>query len=143
MRLPLENGGLPHQLQLTRLEGLDAARRTNLCTAVLEHLAATDVMFFFNSLPQPHQIVAILITEGDNTHTRLDQFIRAIPDNQNRALYNSLHRNDNAEIVFQESQLGLITNFIHLRASIGHPERLGPRTGPESAGAPGGAIPVG
>ena len=67
--LPLENSGLPHQLWLTRPEGVDAARRTNLCTPVLEHLAATDGMFFFNSLPQPHQIAAILITEGDNSHT--------------------------------------------------------------------------
>ena len=143
LALPLENGGLPHQLRLTRPLGVDAIRRTNLCMTVLEHPAATNGMGFFNGLTQLHQIVAILITEGDNTHTRLDQFIRAIPNNRNRALYNSLHRNDNAKIVFQESQLGLITNFIHLRASIRLPERLGPRTGPESAGAPGGAVPMG
>ena len=141
--LPLENGTLPHQLQLTRPEGVDAARRTNLCTPVLEHLAATDGMFFFNSLPQPHQIAAILITEGDNTHTRMDQFIRAPPANRNRALYDSIYSNDNAEIIFQESQLGLITNFILHRASIGRPERLGPRSGPEVAGATGGATPAG
>ena len=49
--LPLENGGLPHQLPLTRPEGLDAARRTNLCILVLEHLAATEGTFFFNILP--------------------------------------------------------------------------------------------
>ena len=84
--LPLENGGLPHQLRLTRPEGLDAARRTNLCTLVLEHLAATEGTFFFNSLPQPHQVAAILITEGDNTYTLMDQFIRAPPANRNRAL---------------------------------------------------------
>ena len=45
--------------------------------------------------------------------------------------------------MFQEFQLGLIANFIHHRASIGCPERLGPRTGPEPAGVPGGAIPMG
>ena len=69
--LPLENGSLPHQLQLTQL---DAARRTNLCTLVLEHLAATEGTFFFNSLPQPHQVAAILITEGDNTHAQMDRW---------------------------------------------------------------------
>ena len=73
--LPLENGSLPHQHRLTGPEELDAARRTNLCTLVLEHLAATEGAFFFNSLPQPHQVAATLITEGDNTHTQMDQFI--------------------------------------------------------------------
>ena len=72
--LPLENH-LPHQLRLTQPEGLDAAWRANLCTLVLEHPAATEGTFFFNSLPQPHQVAAILITEGDNTHTSMDQFI--------------------------------------------------------------------
>ena len=100
LALGLEEGGLPHQLRITQPEGVDAARRSNICTTVLEHLATTNGMGFFNGLTQLHQIAAILITEGDNTHTRLDQFIRAIPDNRNRALYNSLHRNDNAEIVF-------------------------------------------
>ena len=75
LALPLEDGSLPHQLRLTRPEGVDAARRTNLCTLVLEHLAATEGMFFFNSLHQPHQVAAILITEGDNTQTRMDRFI--------------------------------------------------------------------
>ena len=78
----------------------------------MEHLATTNRMNFFNGLTQQYQIAAILIIEGDNTHAQLNQFIQAIPDNRNRALYNLLHRNDNAEIMFQESQLGLITNFI-------------------------------
>ena len=74
--LPLGQDNLPHQLRLTRLEGLDAARRTNLCTIVLEHLAATKGTFFFNSLHQPLQVVAILIIEEDNTtHARMDRFI--------------------------------------------------------------------
>ena len=47
--LSLENGGLLHQLRLTWQEGLDATRRTNLCTLVLEHLAATEGTFFFNT----------------------------------------------------------------------------------------------
>ena len=70
--LPLGNDELPHQLWLARPEGTDAARRTNLCTLVLEHLATTEGTFFFNSLHQPHQVVAILITEEGNTHTRMD-----------------------------------------------------------------------
>ena len=125
--LPLGNDNLLHQLWLTRPEGLDAARRTNLCTLVLEHLAATEGTFFFNSLHQPHQVAAILITEGENTHTRMDQFIQAPPANRHRALYGSIYSNDNAKIVFPEMQLGIITNFILHRASIGRPERLGPR----------------
>ena len=110
--LPLGQDNLPHQLRLTLPDGLDAARRTNLCTLVLEHLAVTEGTFFFNSLHQPHQVAAILITEGDNTHTQMDRFIQAPPANRHRALYGSIYSNDNAEIVFQEMQLGLITNFI-------------------------------
>ena len=74
LALPLEDG-LPHQLRLTRPEGMDPARRTNICTAVWEHLATTNGMGFFNGLTQQHQIAAILIIEGDNTHTRLNKFI--------------------------------------------------------------------
>ena len=74
---------LPHQLWLTRPDGLDAAKRINLCTLVLEHLATTQGMFFFNSLHQPHQVAAILIIEEDNTtHAQMDQFIRARPENR-------------------------------------------------------------
>ena len=42
-------------------------------------------------------------------------------------------------------RLGIITNFIGLRASIGCPERLGPLVGPGpgAAGAVGGAAPAG
>ena len=65
-----QEDNLPHQLRLTWPEGMDAARRTNLCTSVLEHLATSQGTFFFNSLHQPHQVVAILIIEEDNTtHT--------------------------------------------------------------------------
>ena len=58
-----------HQLRLTQPEGTDAARRTNLCTTVLEHIATAKGMFFFNSLHQSHQVAAILIIEEENTHT--------------------------------------------------------------------------
>ena len=70
-------------------------------------------MFFFNSLHQPHQVAAILIIEEENIHTRVDQIIRVPPANMNTALYESLYRNDNAEMLFQEMRLGIITNFIN------------------------------
>ena len=73
--LPLGQDNLPHQLRLTRPDGLDAARRTNLCTLVLEHLAASQGTFFFNALHQPHQVAAILIIEEYNTtHAQMDLF---------------------------------------------------------------------
>ena len=100
---PMGPDNLPHQLQLTRPNRLDATGRTNLCTPVLEYLAASQGTFYFNALTQPHQVAAILILEEDNTsHTRMDVFIRARPEARNAALHNSTHRNDNAEIVFQE-----------------------------------------
>ena len=37
--IPLGQDNLPHQLRLTWPEGTNTARRTNLCTLVLEHLA--------------------------------------------------------------------------------------------------------
>ena len=138
--LPLGQDNLPHQLWLTRP---DATRRTNLCTLVLEYLATTEGTFYFNSLHQPHQVVAILIIEEDDTtHARMDQFIRAHLENRHMALYGSIYRNDNAEIVFQEMRLGIITNFITHWASIGCPERLGPPAGLELARAAGGAAPA-
>ena len=67
--LPYGQNNHPHQLQLSRLEGTEATRRTALCTTVLEHIAATKQgMFFFNSLHQAHQVAAILITEEESTH---------------------------------------------------------------------------
>merc|ERR1712239_46723 len=100
-------------------------------------------MFFFNSLHQAHQVAAILIMEEENTYTRLEHFIGVPPAYRHTALYESQHKNDNAEIVFQEMRLGIVTNFISHWASIGCPERLGPLVGPGpgSARAVGGAAP--
>ena len=39
-------------------------------------------------------------------------------------------------------RLGIITNFITYRGSLGRPEKLGPLAGPEPAGAVGGAGPT-
>ena len=144
--LPQDQNNHPHQLWLQRPEGTEAARRTALCTPVLEHLATTKQgMFFFNSLHQAHQVAAILITEEENTHTRLEHFIRVPPANRHAALFESHYKNENAEIVFQEMGLGIITNFISLQASIGCPERLGPLAGPGpgATGAAGGTAPAG
>ena len=77
---------------------------------MLEHIAATEQgMFFFNSLHQAHQVAAILITEEENTHTRLEHFIRVPPANRHAVLYESHYKNSNAETVFQEMRLGIIT----------------------------------
>ena len=68
--LPWDQNNLPHQLRLRWAEGMEAARRTALCTPVLEHLATTDQgIFFFNGIHQAHQVVAILIAEEGNTQT--------------------------------------------------------------------------
>ena len=60
--LPRDQNNHPHQLQLRRPEGTEAARRTTLCTPVLEHLAMTDQgIFYSNGIHQAHQVEAILI----------------------------------------------------------------------------------
>ena len=110
---PLEEDEAPHQLRLSWSNRLDGAPRTTLCTPRLEYQAASQWMFYFNALTQPHQVAASLILEEDNTsHTQMDVFIRASPEARNAALHNSAHRNDNTEIVFQEMSLGIIINFI-------------------------------
>ena len=75
--LPLGQDNSPHQLRLTRLEGTEAARRTNLCTLVLDYLSENrgQGMFFFNSLHQQYQVAATLIVEEEGTHTQMDAFI--------------------------------------------------------------------
>ena len=84
--LPLEEDEAPHQLRLTWPNGLDGALRTNLCTLRLEYLAASQGMFYFNALTQPHQVAAILIQEEDNTsYTQMDMFIQASLEARNAA----------------------------------------------------------
>ena len=73
----------------------------------------------------------------------MDVFIQARPEARNAALHNSAHRNENAEIVFQEMSLGIIINFIAYRGSVGHPEKVGTLTRTELAGAARGAGPTG
>ena len=89
-------------------------------------------------------MAAMLLTEEAGSHTRLEHFIQAPATNRQAALFEGQHGDKNAEILFQEMGLGFITNYISLRASLGYPERLGPRAGPElgAIGAAGGAAGV-
>ena len=135
--LPRDQNNQAHQLRLRRPDGTDAARRTTLCTPVLAYLATTNQgIAYFNGLYQIHQLAAILLADEEGSHTRLEHFIQVPPANRHAALFEFHYKNKNAEIVFQEMGLGIITNFISLRASIGCPERLGPIAGP-GLGAPG------
>ena len=85
--LPVGEDRSVHQVWLTRLEGTEAARRTNLCTLVLDYLSENrgEGMFFFNSLHQQDQVAAILIVEEGGTHTRVDAFIPAWAENRHTA----------------------------------------------------------
>ena len=110
------------------------------------HLATTNQgIMYFNGLHQIHQLAAILLADDENSHTRLEHFIQVPPANRHAALFEGQYKNENAEIVFQEMGLGLITNFISLRASLGCPERLGPIAGPGlgATGAAGGVAATG
>ena len=76
----------------------------------------------------------------------MDAFIQARAKNRHTALFTSEYRSENAEIVFQEMRLGIITGFISYRASLGGSEKLGPAVAPGAAGATGaagGGVPVG
>ena len=139
--LPLGEDDSPHQLRLMRLEGTGATRRTDLCTLVLGYLSENrgEGMSFFNNLHQQDQIAAILIIEEEGTHTQMDAFIRAQARHRHAALFTSDHRSENAEIVFQEMRLGLITGSINYWASLGGYEKLGPAVGPGAVGAAGAA----
>ena len=69
----------------------------------------------------------------------MDAFIRAHAENRRAALFTSEYRSENAEIVFQEMSLGIITRFISYRASLGGSEKLGPAAAPGAAGTAGAA----
>ena len=68
--LPRDRNNHAHQFRLRRPDGTEAARRTALCTPVLEHLAMTNQgIMYFNGLHQVHQLAAILIADKENVHT--------------------------------------------------------------------------
>ena len=119
--LPLgEDGNIP-QLRLTRLEGTEAARRTAICSLVLDHLSEgqAEGIFFFNNLHRQHQVAAILIIEAGGTHTLVDAFIRAREELRHAALFTSDYRSENVEIIYHEMNIGVIPEFISYRASLG------------------------
>merc|ERR1711895_421644 len=105
-------------LRLTRLEGTESARRTAIYSLVLDHLSEgqAEGIFFFNNLHRQHQVAAILIMEVGSTHTQVDAFIRARVELRHAALFTSKYRSENAEIVYQEMNLGVIPEFIKIAA---------------------------
>ena len=125
--LPLgEDGSIP-QLRLTRLEGTESARRTAICSLVLDHLSKgqAEGIFFFNNLHRQHQVAAILIQEPGGTHILVDAFARAPENLRHAVLFSaSAHRSENAEIIYHEINLGVISKYISYRASLGGAERL-------------------
>ena len=144
--LPRGQNNQVHQLRLRRPEGTDGARRATMCSPVLTHLATINQgIEHFNGLQQIHQLAAILLTEEEGSHTRLERFIQVPAANRQAALFEGQHKDENAEILFQEMGLGFITNYISLQASLGCPERLGPMAGPGlgATGAAGGVAPIG
>ena len=117
--LPRDQNNQAHQLWLRRPDGTDAARRTALCTPVLAYLATTNQeIMYFNGFHQIHQLAAIPLADEEGSHTQLEHFIQVPPANRHAALFEGQHKDENAEIVFQEMGLGFITNFISLQASL-------------------------
>ena len=131
----MEPTGQPHQLRLLRPAEQDAGRRTALCTTAFNFLIQTGQTPRFNLLERPYQIAAVLIRDEPGTFIRLEAFIRAPLNNRQMALYNSEHRDKNVSIMYQETGLGHIANFIAWRGSIGFPEALDQAQGPAPAGA--------
>ena len=75
--LPLDQGGRPHQLKLTRINDRDADRRVAVCTPAINHINRTGATALYNGLDRNCQIAALLIEEEEGTHERLDAFLRA------------------------------------------------------------------
>ena len=123
--LPVGKDGTIPQLRLTRLEGTESARRTAICTMVLDHLSANQAegIFFFNALHRQHQVAAILALEPGGTHAMVDAFVRAPENLRDAALFSaSAHRSENAEIIYHKINLGVIADYINYRASLGGAE---------------------
>ena len=109
-----EDGSIP-QLRLTRLEGTESARRMAICTMVLDHLSEgqAEGKFFFNALHRQHQLAAILILEPGGTPVMVDAFVRSPENLRHTALFSaSAHRSENAEIIYHEINLGVISEYI-------------------------------
>ena len=69
----------------------------------------------FNNLTLPQQMAVVLIAEEDQqTHQRLERFLRAPVAFWEMALVNSAHHADNSHILFNELKLGHIVNFLKM-----------------------------
>ena len=70
----------------------------------------------------------------------VDAFVRAPENLRHAALFSaSAHRSENAEMIYHKINLGVISEYISYRASLGGAERLGPAVAPGAAGATGAA----
>ena len=98
--LPLEQGGRPHQLRLTRINERDAERRVAVCTPAVNYITSSRATAMYNGLDRNSQIAALLIVDEEGTHTRLDAFLRAATEFRNRALYEFTHKDENIAIMY-------------------------------------------
>ena len=85
--------------------------------------------------------MALLIEEEDGNHNRLDAFMRATLEFQQRALYRSDHKDENVAVMYQEARLGHIAEFVNYRKGLGFPETLSPAPAPRAGQAGGVAGP--
>ena len=131
LNLPLDLGGRPHQLRLTRINGQDAERRAAVCTPAINHITSTRATALFNGLDRNSQIAALLIEDEEGTHTRLDAFLHATTEFRHRALYKSDHKDGNIASMYQEDRLGFIAEFMNYRRDLGFHEvmKTAPRVG--------------
>ena len=111
LNLPLEEDGQFHQLRLQRLGDQGPDRRVARCAPVLNHINLTNAMVRFNAMERALQMAVLLIVEQEGSHARVDAFIHAKLQNQQRALYQSAHKDENVAILYQEAKLGFIAEF--------------------------------
>ena len=126
LNLPQEGNGQFHQLRLQRLVDPGADRRAAQCAPTLNHIHRTDQTARFNSMERALQMAVLLIREEAGSHARADAFLASPLEWQQRALYRSAHCDENLAILYQESKLGFIAEFVAYRASLGYRQALNP-----------------
>ena len=96
--LPRDEQGGMHQLELKQHKGTGAEVRSTTCMDVVRFLPTIpNGVVTFNSLPLTQQIAAILIMETDQqSHQRLEGFLRAPVAFRELALVNSAHHAENS-----------------------------------------------
>ena len=125
--LPRNEQGGVHQLELKQHEGTGAEARGPTCIDVVRFLPTIlNGVVTFNSLLLTQQIAAILIMETDQqSHQRLEGFLRAPVAFRELALVNPAHYAENSLILFNEMDLGHIVRFLQIQEAMGHQERVG------------------